>query len=142
MKNKIRLIILTSVLFAGCKLTTTESARLPDQGGGVNPTTIVTYRPVPVRISWAANRERAVNQAGGGYIVYHAKKPGVPLAEATAVNVPYVSGASAPTSVDTVVPEGTNYYRVVAYSALRPPGSSIGAMSSASDEVMFKVIIP
>lgn len=80
-----------------------------------------------VRLSWTANRDRLVNTTGGGYRVYYATASGRALADMTMVDVPYVSGATAPTSVtipnlNTYSPR-VLYFRVVAYTALNPDGS-------------------
>ena len=93
-----------------------------------------------IEVSWTANLETAVNSAGGGYIVYYSIHPGFSTSSAKSVNVPYVSGATAPTSVRiaTLTPE-TYYIRVVAYSALNPPGGSTGSTSAPSTEIAITV---
>lgn len=69
-------------------------------------------------ISWAANRENAVNKSGGGYYVYVGSSPGFSLPGIQSVVVPYVSGATAPTSTTiSGLSSGTTYYfKVIAYS--------------------------
>ena len=81
----------------------------------------------PVVISWTANRESAVNAPGGGYRVYYSNVSGFSIAAAPFVDVPYVSGAAAPTSASLDVPAGSYFIRVVAYSALNPTGSEPSA---------------
>lgn len=95
-------------------------------GGGTSSGGGSTVPPTPksVLISWNANHESAVNRVGGGYKVYYATTPGFVLGNATSVDVPYVSGATAPTSrVLTLLP-GTYYIKVTAYSALNPSGGT------------------
>lgn len=78
-----------------------------------------------VRITWDANRETAVNRSGGGYRVYYSTTNNFNIATASYVNVPYVSGATAPTTYNlTGLLAGTHYFKVVAYSNLNPTGSS------------------
>lgn len=84
-----------------------------------------------VTISWQANRETAVNQTGGGYIVNVSGQ--APIA------VPYVAGASAPTSTTLSLPTGTYSATVTAYSALNPPGGRGGSQSLPSTTVTINV---
>jgi hypothetical protein len=87
-----------------------------------------------IQISWDENPETAVNRAGGGYKVYYSSISGFNPGDAsvTEIIVPYVSGASAPTSVVTPLSPGIYYIRIAAYSALNPPGSSGGGSSSSA----------
>lgn len=82
--------------------------------------------PAVVQVTWTANREAAVNSAGGGYRVYHSSMAGFDIAAAKVLDLPFVSG-SAPTSTKLTLPSGTHYIRVVAYSALNPGGSAASA---------------
>jgi hypothetical protein len=78
----------------------------------------------PVLVSWTANREVEVNQAGGGYRVYYSQTSGAALGSTSYVDVPF-NGTSTPTSVTTPsLPAGVNYIRVVAYTAAKPTGSA------------------
>lgn len=76
-----------------------------------------------VLVSWAANREAAVNRAGGGYRVYYSAASGFSVATAPFVDVPYAGGAAAPTQAGLSLPAGTHFIKVVAYSSLNPSGS-------------------
>lgn len=76
-----------------------------------------------VRVSWTANREAAVNRAGGGYRVYYGTVAGFSISTAPFVDVPYAGGATAPTSAGLSLPPGTHFIKVVAYSSLNPSGS-------------------
>jgi hypothetical protein len=76
-----------------------------------------------VTISWAANREAAVNTTGGGYTVA--------ISGQTPIDVPYVSGTTAPTSTTTTLLSGSYSVTVTAYSALKPTGSVSAAYSFA-----------
>lgn len=91
--------------------------------------------PVPtshtVNISWAANREAAVNSTGGGYTVA--------ISGQSPINVPYVSGSAAPTTVSTTLMSGSYTATVTAYSALNPPGGTTGSKSVASTAVNITV---
>ncbi len=103
-------------------------------GGGGSGT------PRDVQVFWAANREKAVNSPGGGYRVYYSTTPGFDLAAARVVDVPYVAGPRAPTSATIAgLSPGTYYLRVVAYSALNPPGGSGGSTSAPSIEISVTV---
>lgn len=82
---------------------------------------------VNVQVSWTANREAAVNRAGGGYKVYFGRIAGFGLVGAGFVDVPYVSGPTAPTTTMLTLASGDNFVKVVAYSALNPSGSAPSA---------------
>ncbi|MFP4611187.1 MAG: hypothetical protein ACLFQT_09210 [Thiohalophilus sp.] len=103
-------LALLTVLLAGCG---------GDGGGGDSTPTEST-----VAVSWDANRESGVNSSGGGYRVYHSTTSGFDIGSADFVDVPYVSGSSAPTSTELTLSSGTHYIKVVAYSALNPSGSA------------------
>lgn len=94
-----------------------------------------------IDVSWNANHDKDVNAAGGGYRVYYATSPGVSTVSAASVDVPYVSGATAPTSVNIPsLSAGTYYLRIVAYSAYNPlnvAGGNVGA-----DSAEISVTIP
>jgi hypothetical protein len=97
-------------------------------GGGPSATQLV--------LNWDANHEAGVNTTGGGYRVYYANAPGVNTSTATFVNVPYVSGSLAPTSVTMTNPAaGTYYFRVIAYSTFNPPAGSSSRTSPDSSEI-------
>jgi hypothetical protein len=89
-----------------------------------------------IQISWDENPETAVNRSGGGYKVYYSPNSGFDPGDGgvTVIDVPWTTGASAPTSVVTSLDPGAYYIRVAAYSALNPPGSSGGSSSSASPQ--------
>jgi len=99
-------------------------------GGGASAPT-----PIPVQhlvnISWAANREAAVNSAGGGYTV--AINGQVPI------NVPFASGSLAPTTTTASLPAGNYTVTVTAYSALSPSGGTSGSTSLPSATFTFAV---
>jgi hypothetical protein len=86
-----------------------------------------------VTVSWAANREAAVNSSGGGYTLYYSNTPGFNLTDSgvTSVPVPF-NGTATPTSTTLSLFSGTYYFKVVAYSALNPPGGSGGSTSAPS----------
>jgi hypothetical protein len=84
--------------------------------------------PFPVTISWTPNREIGVNRPGGGYEVTLAGQP--------AIDVPYVSGPSGPTSVTVSLLPGTHTVRVRAYAAFDAQGSTTRTFS-APQELRF-----
>lgn len=84
-----------------------------------------------VTISWTANREAGVNKAGGGYTVAIAGKP--------AIDVPYLSGAAAPTSTDVTLRTGTYTATVIAYAALDALGGTTGSRSAPSQALTIVV---
>lgn len=105
-------------------------------GGGSTPPpppTTTTQTPTShiVNISWAANRESAVNTSGGGYVVTVSGQP--------PINVPYVSGPSAPTTTPVTLMSGNYSVSIQAYSSLNPPGGSAGSTSAASTALAFSV---
>ncbi len=106
-----------------------------------SPTPVGSPSSHEVSISWNASKSKAVNSAGGGYRVYYADSPGVNTSTASYVDVPYVSGATAPTSASIGSQfTGKHYVKVVAYSALNPVGSNSGSTSAASSELA--VVVP
>jgi ABC-type glycerol-3-phosphate transport system substrate-binding protein len=97
-------------------------------GGGSSASTTTLHT---VNISWIANREAAVNSAGGGYTVA--------ISGQSPINVPYVSGAAAPTTVAASLASGSYSATVTAYSALNPPGGTSGSKSIPSTTIAFVV---
>ena len=85
-----------------------------------------------VQVSWVANREAAVNRTGGGYRVYASRTSGFNIASASFVDVPFDSGAAAPTSTNLMLSSGDNFIKVLAYSALNPNGSDPSAQITVS----------
>ncbi len=115
-------IAVCSLILSGCLIEpTTQTQVIPGSLSSL-PT-----------VSWTANREKAVNSLGGGYRVYYGQTSGFSIATAQFINVPYVSGGVAPTSVaiKNFFP-GKYYFKIVAYSTL--------GTSSASDET--SMVIP
>lgn len=109
----------------GCLLAACSGA---DGGSRAADPTMAVADAAAVRVSWTPNPETAVNQPGGGYRVYHAPSPNFPLAGAAGiVDVPYASGALAPTSAQLSLSTGTHYLKVVAYSVINPAGSEPSA---------------
>lgn len=109
-------------------------------GGGVTPV-MCTGGPA-ITVTWNANRETAVNTSGGGYIVYFSASTGFNPGDANVCSqaVPYVSGATAPTTTTIDPPSGTWYVRVAATSSLNAPGSTGGSESTASSQTT--VVVP
>jgi len=78
----------------------------------------------PVSLTWVPNRERGVNQAGGGYRVA--------VDGQQALDVPYESGPHAPTTATVRLLPGTHSVTVSAYAALDAGGGTGGTTSSPS----------
>jgi hypothetical protein len=95
-----------------------------------------------IQISWIGNPETAVNRSGGGYKVYYSTNSGFNPGDVgvTVIDVPYISGVSAPTSVLVSLSPATYYIRVAAYSVLNVPGTSGGSISAATPQ--FTLIAP
>jgi len=129
-----RLILVVALILAGCTSKKVPLSSTPSTNTGSTPTS------VNIRVNWAANPEVDVNTTGGGYRVYYAKSPNVSTNSGTYVDVPYVSGATAPTTaLLTGLTVGTYYVKVVAYSAYNPQGISGGNRSLGSSEVSISV---
>lgn len=103
-------IIPLALAVAGCGGSGEDGARAGASGA----------TPKTVELSWAPNREAAVNAPGGGYQVHYAIRRGVAPGRpgVSTVDVPYEAGPAAPTSTRVELPPGTYYVRVSAYSAL------------------------
>ena len=111
-------------------------------GSGPTPVTPVTCTGgTPITVTWAANKETAVNMAGGGYIVYFSASTGFNPGDANVCSqaVPYVMGALAPTTTIIHPSAGTLYVRIAATSALDAPGTTGGSESVASAQTTVAV---
>ena len=84
-----------------------------------------------IALSWAPNRESGVNSAGGGYEVSISGQP--------TMNIPFVSGPTAPTSATARLPPGTYTVTARAYARLDAQGGSTGSLSAASQSLTFTV---
>ena len=87
---------------------------------GTNVATTVTVSPGAVVIRWAANRESAVNRAGGGYRLYRGNTSAFDPATDAVLDIPH---PAPPQAVLNLTP-GTYYIKVTAYSDLNPVGSA------------------
>jgi hypothetical protein len=129
-----KLILALALVLAACTSKKVPLSSSPSSNTGSTPTS------VKIRINWAANPEVDVNTTGGGYRIYYAKSANVSTSSGTYVDVPYVSGASAPTTaLLSGLTVGTYYVKVVAYSAYNPQGISGGNRSLGSSEVSISV---
>lgn len=129
-----KLIFALAFALAACTSSKSPPNSIPSSSTPTTPTS------VKIRINWAANPEVDVNTTGGGYRVYYAKSPNVSTSSGTFVNVPYVSGPTAPTTaLLSGLTVGTYYVKVVAYSAYNPQGISGGNSSVGSSEVSISV---
>jgi len=97
-------------------------------GGGGSP---VAGPARAVVLSWAANREQRVNSSGGGYQVTISGQP--------SINVPYVSGPEAPTTVTAMLLPGRYVVSVRAFAALDAQGGSGTTFSAASQSIVVGV---
>ena len=105
-------------------------------GSGTTRGSIASFTPAAIAtrdvvLSWAPNRESGVNSTGGGYQVLISGQP--------AINVPYTSGPTAPTSTTVSLQAGTYTVTVKAYAALDAQGDSGGSLSAASAPITVNV---
>jgi hypothetical protein len=134
-------LITTVALATGCSQT--SSFTIPK---GVTTTGTTNFGPVQtgvnnILVSWAASHASSVNKAGGGYRVYYSLNSGFSTSGALYVDVPYVSGATAPTSASIPnVGDGKYYIKIVAYSSL--VGPSGGTESASGTSVETSVTVP
>ena len=95
-------------------------------GGGSSsctpPTTLTAHQ---VTLTWAANREAAVNSTGGGYIITISGQP------QTIIDLPFAASASAPTTTISLM-SGCYTATITAYSALDPKSGLSSAKASTS----------
>jgi hypothetical protein len=84
-----------------------------------------------VALTWDANRETGVNAPGGGYRISIGGQPDI--------DVPYVSGPSAPTSTSVRLPSGSYTAVIRAYAALDKQGGSGGTVSAPSQPITVNV---
>jgi hypothetical protein len=87
--------------------------------------------PHTVTLAWAPNHQKGVNSAAGGYQVSISGQP--------TINVPYVSGPTAPTSTVTILQTGTYTVTVTAFAALDAQGGSAGSFSAPSQSLIVNV---
>jgi hypothetical protein len=115
------LIVLSGIVLCSC-----------GGGGGGGSSTPRPITNHDVTISWAANHETGVNSAGGGYRVAISGHP--------AIDVPYVSGPTAPTSAPPITLQtGTYTVTVTAFAALDTQGLASGSVSAASQPLTVNV---
>jgi len=81
-----------------------------------------------VDVSWSPSRDSGVNRPGGGYRVEISGK--------APIDVPYVSGLTAPTFVSTTLWSGTYSVSVRAYGALDAQGGTTGTLSAPSTRIV------
>jgi hypothetical protein len=142
------LITLTHCTAGTNQQATISFTRNPSSTSNPSPSpTLPTPTPTPTPstktliVSWNSNKESAVNSSGGGYKVYYSTTPDFDLNNASLVNVPYVSGNSAPTQVEiTNLARGNTYYiKVIAYSSITSPMTSTNSTSTPSTEVSIAI---
>jgi len=120
MKNRLAAVVLIALAqLAGCG---------GGGGGGSSPPPVTNHT---VTLAWAPNHEKGVNSAGGGYQVAISGQP--------TINVPYVSGLTAPTSTVTTLSTGTYTVTVRAYAALDAQGGGAGSLSAPSQSLTVNV---
>lgn len=117
LKNSFALSLLAVACLPACA---TKGKSTP---AGVTSAPTITGVPRNVVLTWTANREKAVNTTGGGYKVYYSQSAGFSIPGGNAIDVPYSSGASAPTTTTVRLSPGVYYFRVAAYSAMKPLSS-------------------
>ena len=117
-----------TAIAAGLGLALSACGGSSSSNSGTAPVTPTDHL---VTISWTANREAGVNKAGGGYTVTIAGQP--------AIDVPYLSGATAPTSTGMTLRTGTYTATVTAYAALDALGGTTGSQSAPSQALTIVV---
>jgi len=121
MRNRLAaVVVIALVQLAGC-----------GGGGGGGGASGPPPGPHTVTLNWAPNHQTGVNSAGGGYQVSITGQP--------TINVPYVSGPTAPTSTLTTLSTGTYTATVRAYAALDAQGGSAGSFSAPSQSIVVNV---
>jgi len=107
--------------------------------GGAPAFSGTTPQSLNVTINWSANKELRVNQAGGGYNVYISQTSGFEITDGgvTVINVPWISGALAPTSQMQSLASGVYYVRIAAYTAFPVANTSSTASSQITVNVPF-----
>jgi len=121
MKNRLAAVVLIALAqLAGCGGG--------GGGGGSSPPAPTSHT---ITLAWAPNHEKGVNSAGGGYQVSISGQP--------TINVPYVSGPTAPTSTVTTLSTGTYTATVRGYAALDAQGGSAGRFSAPSQSIIVNV---
>ena len=103
-------------------------------GGGSSPPPPVVVTDHNVTLSWAPSHEKGVNSTGGGY---HVSISGQPT-----INVPWVSGPTAPTSTSTILQTGTYTVTVTAFAALDAQGGTTGTGSVSAPSQSLVVNVP
>jgi hypothetical protein len=120
-------LVLASAL-SGCKSFSEGAISLSTIARAITPQP--TEIPVGTRtitLNWSPNRETLVNSTGGGYRVYYDVNPTL-TGSTPNIDVPYVSGANAPTTTQiTNIGKARYYIHVIAYSSLNPTGSTATA---------------
>lgn len=94
-----------------------------------------TYLAAGIRVvtlSWNANREKGVNQAGGGYRIN--------ITGQAPITVPWVSGPLAPTTTDVNLAAGSYTVTISAFAALDAQGGNTGSTSAPSQP--FALVVP
>ena len=92
-------------VLAGCGMKTEDAEKpIPNWLKGTNT----------IEISWEANKELSVTQAGGGYRVYIGNKSGFSLSDAPYYDVPYDDANPLKTQIKTLTP-GTYYVGVARF---------------------------
>jgi len=129
-------------LFLGLLAVTLTACGGGGGGGGGVVTPPVCIDGSGVSVFWTANREAAVNTAGGGYKVYYSQSSGFAIGDGGVSSqvVPYVSGTTAPSCTEINLASGTWYVRVTATSTLDAPGTTGGSESVASAQTT--VVVP
>jgi hypothetical protein len=123
------------LLFASLLFLAVISFTISSCGGGGGGNSSSAGATHSVTLTWEANHESGVNSAGGGYQVSVSSQ-----ATTTTINVPFVSGPSAPTSTTILLNAGSYTVTVRAYAALDTQGGNTGSMSAASAPIT--VIVP
>ena len=100
-------------------------------GGGGSPPPVTNHS---VTLAWAANHEKGVNSAGGGYQVSIS-------GQAAPIDVSF-NGSTTPTSTMTMLQTGSYQVTVTAFAALDAPGAPPGSGSVSAPSQALTVNVP
>ena len=88
-----------------------------------------------VTVSWNPNSDAVVNTTGGGYTLYYSQQSGFDITTASVLDVPYVSGTTAPVSAKLMLSQGYWFFRVAAYGIL----NGTTKFSDSSEQIAVSV---
>ncbi len=85
--------------------------------------TVTCTAPCNLQLTWNALHEKDVNASLGGYKVCYAATQGFSPGSGTCLDVPYVSGPTAPTTKNVTLQQGRWYVKIYGYSQYTSQGT-------------------